>query len=492
MTVDTEATKWLERAANEGHPEALYNMGVLSIRGTGMPQSGREAANYFLQSAKLGNKEAQLRYAMVLEYEVKKLRRRELERAGKSDGNGQAQEDEESGEDDEDEDGQESDDDYFGTGEGQGDENEDVLQPLQPSDVKGKVRTLLGNALHWLLKAGHQDHGLAQHKAALLYMLGVEPVSPEAGAYQDSWHVRPSVVTWGKSYLHALRVGEVKIFTKMPSVVTWMIVMKPKEVEKVIIGPNLEQAAVWHEKAAKNGVLSSAYAIAMAKETGQGVEVSLDESFSWYKISATGQLGDSEGSMSGVEYVCPHCQTWNPNRRTKETPKGNNRCRRCHEERVFPKDVLIRNPLENIHVDKPEDEEIVDTKKGGNRGKDMTKLVERSSKFETADDQDKSVPGAPSKIKATKVEARPGATAQTDEETNESLVYNVGGGSMLVIDKHRPQEDQEETTKAHRSSKGRHGSAPEDKGKGGPSRPHTNDHSSDAPLIAGMVSWLSC
>jgi len=77
--------------------------------------------------------------------------------------------------------------------------------------------------------------------------------------------------------------------------------MKPKG---AVAGPNLEQSAKWHEMAANQGVLASAYAIAVAKETGSGIDANLQDSFAWYQIAATGQVGDGEGSISSVEYVC--------------------------------------------------------------------------------------------------------------------------------------------------------------------------------------------
>ena len=351
---ETEATKWLQRAASAGHPEALYNMGVLCLNGTGMPQSGKEAAHFFFEAAKLGNSEAQFRYAMVLEHKVHKERRQEAERiaqareaaeraasrrSGSEDGSTEGEEDEN------DDSEEESDDDIFGTE----DVGEIELEPLQPSHIRGSVAILLGQSLHWLIKAADNGHGLAQHKAALLYMLGVEPVDPDKDKH-GIWHMRPSVVTWGKSYLHSLLVREAKPFSRNPSVVTWNVAMKEKEVE---FGPNLEKAAEWHEKAAKHGMLASAYAIAIAKESGRGTGVAVEEAFEWYKIAATGQLADSEGSMQGVEYICPHCLAWNPNQRTKETPKGNNRCRQCKEERYFSKDLLVRDPLAGtVHSNK--------------------------------------------------------------------------------------------------------------------------------------------
>jgi hypothetical protein len=161
-----------------------------------------------------------------------------------------------------------------------------------------------------MIKAAKQNHGLAQHKSALLYMLGVEPVDPDAK--KVVFHTLPSVVSWAKSYVYSLNLGEAKPFSTKPSVVTWNNHMKKIE-EKV--GPNLEKAAEYHEQAANSGVLASQYAIAIAKETGLGTTVNQEESFTWYIVAASGQLGDGEGRMQGVEYICPHCLAWNPNRR---------------------------------------------------------------------------------------------------------------------------------------------------------------------------------
>jgi len=71
---------------------------------------------------------------------------------------------------------------------------QDELEPLQPLHIKGKIGQLLGIALHWLIKSSKQSHGLAQHKTALLYMLGVEPVDPDTDKH-GKWYNRPSVVT---------------------------------------------------------------------------------------------------------------------------------------------------------------------------------------------------------------------------------------------------------------------------------------------------------
>jgi len=438
---DTEATKWLERAAAANHPDAIFNLGVLCISGTGMPQSGREAAKYFLQAAQLGNREAQFRYATVLEYEVQKLRRHEAEEAAAA-AEGQALSEEDEGSESivDDEDAEESDDDYFGAGEQkQHAEDTPALEPLQPRDVKGKVGELLGIALHWFIKAGKQNHGLAQHKAALLYMLGAEPLDPDT---KDTvWHSRPSVVTWGKSIMHALLVREAKPFSRYPSVVTWTGTVRKREETR---SPNLEQAAKWHELAANNGVLASAYAIAVAKEAGQGTSVDLAQSFTWYQTAATGQIGDVEGYMTGVEYICPHCQTFNTNRRTKETPKGNNRCRQCKEERYFTKDLLVRNPVDGVHLEQSEEEQPTANREAS-RGKDMTKFAGRAKRLETKTEAHaEDAKTAANKPKGVKAKVREGNTAANDESTNEALVYNVGGGSMIVIARDRPHGDEVE------------------------------------------------
>jgi hypothetical protein len=69
-----------------------------------------------------------------------------------------------------------------------------------------------------------------------------------------------------------------------------------------------------------------------------------------------------ERNASGqLAAMCPHTTTYlhymcvliireKSNRRTKETPKGNNRCRQCKEERYFPKDLLVKNPLADLQV----------------------------------------------------------------------------------------------------------------------------------------------
>lgn len=47
----TEAVKYFELAANEGHPAAQYNLGLCYENGHGVPQSYADAAKYYKLAA---------------------------------------------------------------------------------------------------------------------------------------------------------------------------------------------------------------------------------------------------------------------------------------------------------------------------------------------------------------------------------------------------------------------------------------------------------
>ena len=73
----------------------------------------------------------------------------------------------------------------------------------------------------------------------------------------------------------------------------------------------------------------------------------------------------------------------------------------------------------------------------------MTKFVDRTKHLQGSDaPAEGSKPSTASK-KGIKVAARAGNTAADDDATNEQLVYNVGGGSMVVVASDRPEPDQE-------------------------------------------------
>lgn len=56
---NTEAAKWFRLAANQGHAEAQYNLGVMYKKGYGVPQNKTEALKWIRLSANQGYAEAQ-------------------------------------------------------------------------------------------------------------------------------------------------------------------------------------------------------------------------------------------------------------------------------------------------------------------------------------------------------------------------------------------------------------------------------------------------
>ena len=54
-----EAVTWLRLAAEQGHAEAQFNLGLMYVRGEGVPQNFAEAVTWFRRAAKQGHAEAQ-------------------------------------------------------------------------------------------------------------------------------------------------------------------------------------------------------------------------------------------------------------------------------------------------------------------------------------------------------------------------------------------------------------------------------------------------
>ena len=59
VTENTDkAFKWALRAAEQGHADAQYNLGVWNGRGEGRPKDDNEAFKWYLEAAKQGNENA--------------------------------------------------------------------------------------------------------------------------------------------------------------------------------------------------------------------------------------------------------------------------------------------------------------------------------------------------------------------------------------------------------------------------------------------------
>ena len=62
-----EALLWYQRAAQQGHPKALYNAGRLHAQGIGVPRNYARARAYFERAAKHGIPQAQFNLAALYE-----------------------------------------------------------------------------------------------------------------------------------------------------------------------------------------------------------------------------------------------------------------------------------------------------------------------------------------------------------------------------------------------------------------------------------------
>ena len=54
----SEAVNWLRKAAEQGHAQAQFNLGVCYALGNGVPQSYTEAVKWFRKAAEQGQAEA--------------------------------------------------------------------------------------------------------------------------------------------------------------------------------------------------------------------------------------------------------------------------------------------------------------------------------------------------------------------------------------------------------------------------------------------------
>ncbi len=52
---NTEAAKWLRKAAERGHADAQFNLGVMYNNGEGVPEDDIEAVKWYRKAAEQGN-----------------------------------------------------------------------------------------------------------------------------------------------------------------------------------------------------------------------------------------------------------------------------------------------------------------------------------------------------------------------------------------------------------------------------------------------------
>ncbi len=60
--------KWYRKAAEQGDPEAQFNLGVMYYEGEGMPQSDVKAARWYRKAAEQGHAIAQFRLGYMYFY----------------------------------------------------------------------------------------------------------------------------------------------------------------------------------------------------------------------------------------------------------------------------------------------------------------------------------------------------------------------------------------------------------------------------------------
>jgi hypothetical protein len=63
---DSEAVKWYRKAAEQGHADAQYNLGVMYYKGQGVPQDYTEALKWYRKAAEQGHADAQ--YILGIRY----------------------------------------------------------------------------------------------------------------------------------------------------------------------------------------------------------------------------------------------------------------------------------------------------------------------------------------------------------------------------------------------------------------------------------------
>jgi TPR repeat protein len=78
---DATAVEWYRKAADQGHAEAQYNLGVMYERGKGVGQSDPTAAQWYFKAAEQGHADAQKNLEQVHATEKKRrLQSAELRR----------------------------------------------------------------------------------------------------------------------------------------------------------------------------------------------------------------------------------------------------------------------------------------------------------------------------------------------------------------------------------------------------------------------------
>ena len=56
---DKEAVKWYRLAAEQGHAQAQYNLGLMYANGEGVPEDDKEAVKWYRLAAEQGHAQAQ-------------------------------------------------------------------------------------------------------------------------------------------------------------------------------------------------------------------------------------------------------------------------------------------------------------------------------------------------------------------------------------------------------------------------------------------------
>uniref|UniRef100_A0A7S4PEI8 Uncharacterized protein n=2 Tax=Guillardia theta TaxID=55529 RepID=A0A7S4PEI8_GUITH len=285
-----KAAAWLKKAANEGHAEASYQLGVLALTRYKSRRETESAWKWMIQAALLGHREAQFRLGWRFETES-------AAHVKAQDARDEA-----------------------------GEAAEDV----------GEGGLLMAKAMGWYLKAARQEHALSQHKVAVMYSQGIKPVDPVEVDRRLRWHLLPSVITWACSQSTAMRTKQAKVFHHMPSVVSWLVPSHSK-----MKFPNYSEAASWHQRAALNGIYESAYELGRLNHMGIGMKKDANDALKYYLLAARGHDSSAEGSTVFTQYLCPNCGCWNENKYSRNVSKGDIVCKQCRKPRTLPDEVSV-------------------------------------------------------------------------------------------------------------------------------------------------------
>ncbi|KAJ1495549.1 hypothetical protein T484DRAFT_1761946 [Baffinella frigidus] len=377
---EDEASRWMEKAAKAGNPDALYNMGVMALYGrgvaesievmnppsnfelykmgvmalygSGVPESIEVAMHHFQAAAEAGSREAQFHLGATFEQCAE-----EIVRMWNTPG-------------------------MFGDG----DSLAEVANRRLPLDEESRKIPPLRIALAWYSKAGELGHGMAQHRAAILVGQGVQPAGGSKTG-QKQWFDGPSAVTWMLAPTAAARLRTARPTSMLPSVVTnalfRVVVAGMGEVDRALEAEWHRRAAAnnvlassyaygWHRRAAANNVLASSSAYGVHFQEGVGCGKDIDAALTYFAAAAVGHKADVEGSLLALQFFCPFCQVWHRNAPSAEQPKGDTRCSKCREERVFPKTVVcfcasLPTTVDEIHPAVEELRRAVTAASTGNR-----------------------------------------------------------------------------------------------------------------------------